>query len=190
MTSIADHVSLLLLGAAMVLAVCVSFFDFRERRIPNKLLAAALCFTFAVYGWAGTMLGTQFVGTALLFSFRGMLLGMICLIPAYFIRQVGASDVKLLMVFGFLLGPFGAGLTLLTGAVIGGLWALWLSWRSAGLRHVFTNLRIMARAAYLSGFKDVHWDLRSAGAVTMPYGVALSAGAVLVAGWQLALRLS
>jgi len=32
------------------------------------------------------------------------------------------------------------------------------------------------------------WDLRSAGAVTMPYGVALSAGAALVAIWQLWIR--
>ena len=66
---------------------------------------------------------------------------------------------------------------------------MWLSWRSGGLRQAFFNLRMMARSAWLTGFKELHWDLRSAGAVTMPYGVALSAGAILVALWQLALRL-
>jgi prepilin peptidase CpaA len=57
------------------------------------------------------------------------------------------------------------------------------------LRDVLYNLRNMARAAYASGFKELSWDLRSAGAVTMPYGVALSAGAVIVAVWQLAIRI-
>ena len=38
--------------------------------------------------------------------------------------------------------------------------------------------------AYLSGFKDMGWDLRSEGAIAMPYGVALSVGAILVTLWQ------
>ncbi|MCC7548113.1 MAG: prepilin peptidase [Burkholderiales bacterium] len=189
MSPAADVVPLYLLGAVIALALCVSYFDLRERRIPNRLLAAAMCFGFGVYAWAGEALGLAFVSRALLYSLMGMLLGAICLLPAYFVRQMGAGDVKLLMVFGFLLGPIGAGLTLLTGALLGGAWAMWLSWRSGGLRQAFFNLRMMARSAWLTGFKELHWDLRSAGAVTMPYGVALSAGAILVALWQLALRL-
>ena len=102
---------------------------------------------------------------------------MIVLLPAYALRQVGAGDVKLMMVFGFLLGPIGAAFTLLTGALIGGVWALWLSWRSAGLGHTIGNMKMMARSAWLSGVRSMEWDLRSAGAVRMPYGVALSAGA-------------
>lgn len=189
MQPVAQLVPFYLLGAVVVLALCVSYFDLRERRIPNKLLAAALCFGLGVHAWAGSALGIEFVARAMMFSVLGMLLAAICLLPAYFIRQMGAGDVKLLMVFGFLLGPAGMGLTLLTGAVIGGIWALWLSCRSAGLRQALSNLRMMARSAWLTGFREMHWDLRSAGAVTMPYGVALSAGAILVAGWQLALRL-
>jgi len=189
MQPVAELVPFYLLGAVVVLALCVSYYDLRERRIPNKLLTAAMCFGFGVYAWAAEALGLAFVSRALLYSLMGMLIGAICLLPAYFARQMGAGDVKLLMVFGFLLGPIGAGLTLLTGALIGGAWALWLSCRNQGLRKAFSNLGMMARSAYLTGFKELHWDLRSAGAVTMPYGVALSAGAILVALWQLSLRL-
>jgi len=189
MSPAANLVPICLLGAVIALALCVSYFDLRERRIPNKLLSAAMCFGLGVYAWAAEALGLEFVSRALLYSMMGMLLGAVCLLPAYFARQMGAGDVKLLMVFGFLLGPIGAGLTLLTGALFGGAWALWLSCRSGGLGKAFSNLRMMARSAWLTGFKELHWDLRSAGAVTMPYGVALSAGAILVALWQLSLRL-
>jgi prepilin peptidase CpaA len=178
-----------LLAGLIVLACVVSISDLRSRRIPNVVLAAAMVYGFACYAMAAAGGGAAFALKAIGFGVLGMLLGMLMLYPAYASRQVGAGDVKLMMVFGFYLGPIGGALALLTGALIGGVWALVISWRIGGLRHTLKNLRNMARAAYASGFKELSWDLRSAGAVTMPYGVALSAGAVIVAGWQLALRL-
>lgn len=188
MNPIPESVPLLLLCTVLALAVSVSYFDLRERRIPNKLLAAALCFGFGVYGWASAIAGIEVVSRGIMYGLLGVAIGTIVLLPAYALRQVGAGDVKLMMVFGFLLGPIGAAFTLLTGALIGGLWALWLSWRSAGIGQTFLNLKLMARSAYLSGLRNMEWDLRSAGAVHMPYGVALSSGALLVALWQLSLR--
>jgi len=183
------HLALALLPAVALLGLVVSWTDLRARRIPNVALAIALayaCIAYTVYAWsAGWVPGLRALGFALL----GMLLGFALLYPAYAVRQVGAGDVKLMMVFGFFLGPIGGVLALFTGALVGGAWALVLSWRHGGLRQVFANLRNMARAAYASGFREMSWDLRSAGAVTMPYGVALSAGAIAVAGWQLALRM-
>jgi prepilin peptidase CpaA len=178
-----------LLTGLIVLACAVSLSDFRSRRIPNAFLAAALLYALACYGVAAVGGGAMFALRAVGFGVLGMLLGLLMLYPAHATRQVGAGDVKLMMVFGFYLGPIGGVLALLTGALIGGAWALVISWRSGGLRAVLYNLRNMARAAYASGFKELSWDLRSVGAVTMPYGVALSAGAVIVAVWQLAIRL-
>ena len=188
MNQIPQIVPSLLLCAVLALALSVSYFDFRERRIPNKLLVAALLFALAVYGWAALSAGPGTVSRALMYALLGVAIGTLVLLPAYALKQVGAGDVKLIMVFGFLMGPIGAAVTLLTGALIGGIWALWLSWRSAGLAHTLGNLKMMARSAYLSGLRNMEWDLRSAGAVRMPYGVALSAGAALVAVWQLSLR--
>lgn len=188
MNLVHEVVPLLLLGAVLVLAISVSYFDFRERRIPNKLLAGAMCFALSVYGWAASLAGIDVVARGLMYALLGVAIGTIVLLPAYALRQVGAGDVKLMMVFGFLLGPIGASFALLAGGMIGGVWALWLSWRSGGLAQTFDNLKMMARSAYLSGMRNMEWDLRSAGAVRMPYGVALSAGAGLVALWQLSLR--
>jgi prepilin peptidase CpaA len=181
--------SIFLLVGLILLACVVSLFDFRSRRIPNAALAAALVYALGCYAIAAAGGGGMFALKAVGFGLLGMLLGLLMLYPAYATRQVGAGDVKLMMVFGFYLGPIGGALALLTGALIGGVWALAISWRIGGLRHTFRNLRNMAVAAYASGFKELSWDLRSAGAVTMPYGVALSAGAVLVAVWQLTVRL-
>jgi prepilin peptidase CpaA len=50
------------------------------------------------------------------------------------------------------------------------------------------NMKYMAKSMYLSGFKEMSWDLRSEGAVTMPYGVALSAGAALIALQQMQIQ--
>lgn len=121
----------------------------------------------------------------LLRGLMGFLVGCFLLLPAYFIRQVAAGDVKLLMVFGFILGPKGVVLALLNGAIIGGIWALSIAWQQGGLGNVFYNIKFMARSAYLTGFKEMGWDLRNEKAIKMPYGVALSIGAALVAIWQI-----
>ncbi len=177
-----------LLSGLLVLAVLVSISDFRMRRIPNLLLLLALIYAAALLAVFSMMHGVTFFFRGLMMSLLGMLMGWFFLYFPYRLRQVGAGDVKLMMVFGFYLGPMGVALALLNGALIGGLWALALSWRHGGLGQMFSNLRLMWQSAWLSGFREMGWDLRSAGAVAMPYGVALSAGAALVALWQIWVR--
>lgn len=121
----------------------------------------------------------------LLMSLVGLLLGGLLLYPSYLIKQVGAGDVKLMMVFGFFMGPKGIIFTLLIGAMLGGLWALGLAWKHGGVSHMWYNIKFMARSAYLTGFKEMGWDLKSEKALKMPYGVALCGGAAFVAIEQL-----
>lgn len=174
-----------LLCCVFPLAGVCSWSDLRSRRIPNRALVLALAFGVLAYATLAVV-DTPWNGLkALAWGVIGLLLGALLLGPGYALKQLGAGDVKLLMTFGFLLGPFGTAFTLIGGAIIGGIWALALSWRHGGLPKLLSNLSLMARTAYASGFRDMGWDLRSAGAVRMPYGVALSAGACGVAGWQL-----
>lgn len=177
-----------MLSGLLVLAVLVSICDFRMRRIPNHLLIVAMAYAASLFLALGYLEGFQLISKGLVMSLLGMVLGWFFLFVPYRLRQVGAGDVKLLMVFGFFLGPLGVILALLNGAIIGGIWALVLSWRHGGLKKLWNNMVFMWRSAWLSGFKEMSWDLRSAGAVTMPYGVALSAGAALVAIWQIWIR--
>lgn len=173
----------------LALAAAVSISDFKYRKIPNKYLLWALIFALLVFFTMFFFFPPKQVGMGFLRGFMGFMVGCLLLLPSYFIRQVAAGDVKLLMVFGFFLGPKGVVLALLNGAIIGGLWALAIAWQQGGLGHVFYNIKYMARSAYLTGFKEMGWDLRNTQAIKMPYGVALSAGAALVALWQLYIHL-
>ncbi len=177
-----------MLYGLIALAVLVSVSDLLHRRIPNKLLMLAMMYAVGLFVTFMVVNGVGNYFRGLLMSVLGMLLGWFFLYFPYKLRQVGAGDVKLLMVFGFFLGPIGVSLALLNGALIGGIWALVLSWKHGGLGQMFRNMKLMWQSAWLSGFKEMGWDLRSAGAVAMPYGVALSAGAALVAIWQISIR--
>lgn len=178
-----------LLSGLILLSIAVSITDFKYRRIPNQYLLIALVFAAAVYLAMGTVLPIKDVFKGFLFAILGFLIGGLLLLPPYLLKQVAAGDVKLMMVFGFYLGPKGIILALLNGAIVGGIWALVLAWQIGGLNHMLYNLKFMARSAYLTGFKELGWDLRNQEAVKMPYGVALSIGAISVALWQIYIRL-
>ncbi|HNB78682.1 MAG TPA: A24 family peptidase [Rhodocyclaceae bacterium] len=174
------------LSGLCVLSLAVALSDYRRHRIPNLYLLIALVYGLGVSAFFAWQLGLRFALGNLGFSLFGMFIGWFLLFFPYRARQVAAGDVKFMMVIGFFLGPIGTVFALLNGALVGGLWALVLSWRHGGLASVFRNIGLMWRTGWLSGFKEVGWDLRSAGAVRMPYGVALAAGVWMVAAWQIA----
>jgi prepilin peptidase CpaA len=88
--------------------------DLRRHRIPNALvlggLVTALMLQSVASGWLG--LGSGLLGAAT---------GLICFIPFYMLRGMGAGDVKLLAVVGAFLGPKGAVLAALAALIAGGL---------------------------------------------------------------------
>ncbi len=178
-----------LLGGVVVLSLLVAWSDYRTRRIPNKYLAWGALYALGIFAAMAVLLPLKPVLKGFLFSLLGMLLGGFFLYLPYRYKQVGAGDVKLMMVYGLFLGPKGVILALLNGALVGGIWALVLAWRIGGLGHLWYNLKFMARSIWLSGGKEMSWNLRSEKAIAMPYGVALAAGAISVALWQLPLHL-
>lgn len=178
-----------LLAGLLALAAIVSVYDYRFRRIPNAALIWASVYALLVFAAMAFSLPIGDVAKGFLFAIMGILLGGFFLYVPYRYKQVGAGDVKLMMVFGLFLGPKGVILALLNGALIGGLWALVLAWKIGGLGHMWYNMKHMAQSIWLSGGKEMGWDLRSEGAIAMPYGVALSIGAALVAIWQLKLHI-
>lgn len=183
-----EYFIIALLVGVIVLSFFVSFYDFKYRRIPNKLLLTGLVYGVLVFVCMAFFIPLNIVFKGFLFGLIGLMAGGVFLYVPYKYKQVGAGDVKLVMVFGLLLGFKGVILSILVGAIIGGIWALGLAWRNGGLHHMWYNMKYMARSMYLSGFKEMSWDLRSEGAVTMPYGVALSTGAVLIALQQMQIQ--
>jgi len=183
-----SHFVILLLTGVLVLSGFVAVSDYKYRRIPNSYLLIATTYALSIFIAMFFFLPPFQVFRGFLMSILGLVIGGLFLYPAYMIKQVGAGDVKLMMVFGLFMGARGTILTILIGAMIGGLWALVLAWKHGGLKHMWYNMKYMAKSAYLTGFKDMGWDLKSDGAIKMPYGVALCAGASLIAIEQLHLQ--
>jgi prepilin peptidase CpaA len=179
-----------LLSILLLLCAFVSVSDFKYRKIPNQYLLIAVFATIGLFILAGMFLPAALLIKSFLLGVLGALMGGTFLYIPYQLKQVGAGDVKLVMVFGFLLGMKGVVLSILIGAMIGGIWALLLAYKFGGLSQMWHNMKFMARSVYLSGGKTMGWDLRSDGVITMPYGVALSLGASVVAVQQLNIHLT
>lgn len=106
----------LLLSAILLIAAVK---DIRFHKIPNWLtyssMGIALLYHTGLNGLEG-----------LLFSLKGIGIGMGLLIFFYLMKGMGAGDVKLLGAVGGLLGPTGVALAFLWTAVLGGIYALGL----------------------------------------------------------------
>ncbi|MCG8325372.1 MAG: A24 family peptidase [Thiotrichales bacterium] len=187
---VTNQIAVLLLAGVIVTGIIVSIYDYRQHRIPNFLLAASMIFALSVWIYFCSIAGFEVAGRALRMPLLGLIIsGFIMMVP-YKLNQIAAGDVKLAMVFGFYLGPIGNFLAMLNAGILGGIWALWISWKQGGLSKVFGNMKTMAISAYVTAFKDLQWDLNSDGAIVMPYGVVLSIGAILVAIWQLSYQVA
>ncbi|NPV58514.1 MAG: prepilin peptidase [Actinobacteria bacterium] len=141
--------------ALSAFAMAASYYDLRYRRVPNPLVLAFLasgCALAATGGWS-----------AMRHGLRGMLLGLLVLLPAFLLRMVGGGDVKSLAVIGLFAGP-----TLLWPAFI-------LGASAAGIAGIFqlASRRLRSRGGAGTGAKP--------GRGTIPYAAFLSLSAVFCA---------
>ena len=162
----------------VLLIACVA--DLRTRRIPNGLVG--------VLGAAGLVYSAASgpLGQGLMHGIGGLGVGLLIWIPFYLLRLLGAGDVKLFAAAGAWLGPAATLEAALLAGIVGGVMAAaWLIWRQ-GLRQTafiplwFVAMR-RARAMPHGSLAGTRYPL--------PYGVALAAGAAVVA-WFPSLILS
>jgi prepilin peptidase CpaA len=145
--------------------------DVMSRRIPNALTVAGVAAApvlWAVVAGPSTALASL-VGAALAFVVGAALFAS---------GAFGGGDAKLLMVAGAFLGPARLLPALLAIGIVGGILALAVAfWRG----QLFGTL---ARAWQLSlhigtlGRRGASYELGSAGAITVPYAVAIAAGSL------------
>jgi prepilin peptidase CpaA len=165
--------TLFLLGAcALVLAA--AWVDWREQRIPNRLVIAGLALGLAgqvvLGGWTG-----------LLTALGGVTVGIVLMLPFYAIGGMGAGDVKLMGMVGAFLGPTGALSATVLTFLAGGVLAVAVALRRRMLGRALGNTRTMLVGALLSaatlGKAELAPPVASAG--KLPYGVAIAAGTML-----------
>ena len=155
----------------LLVAACVT--DARARRIPNALVLAL--------GLTG--LGFSIVESPVLAGLArgsaGLVTGLAIWLPFWLLRKLGAGDVKLFAAAGAWLGPESAVIAALVAALLGGVLTLgWLLREQGFLR---TARGLWLRTATVRSGVEAPGLLVVPATKRVPYGIALAAGAALVA---------
>lgn len=175
--------------AFSVLAVLTAFLlaagwcDMRRHRIPNSLVFSGALLALLLHAAlpAGDgFLAEQPGGLGLWGALQGMAFGLLALLPLYWLRAMGAGDVKLLAMTGAFLGPVQIWGALLATLFAGGAIAVFVALRHGVLRKTLRNLRVMLwMFALRAGGMGAAAPQAAAGtAAKLPYGVAIAAGSI------------
>lgn len=177
------------LALAAWLAVAV-WFDLRQRRVPNMLVANGIVWGMALQTLAphgGGLFEFWWGGIGAWQALLGLGAGLAMFMPLYLLRAIGAGDVKLLAMVGVWLGPqllLGAALmTLLAGGVL----AVVVMLASRSSRQVLTNVRVMLTTTLVGvqAGKLAPLDAPPPGSVRLPYALPIAVGVLAQVVWQL-----
>lgn len=154
----------------MILALA---WDVKERRIPNWLTGSGLLI--------GILLGALRVGGIPTEALLGAGIGLVVTLPLFLLGGIGGGDAKLIAVAGAFLGTSQLLAALVATAMIGGGMALLAAFRSGMLLPLFVRSKDLA--VYLITLGRFGSRPSPTGAVellTIPYGVAIALGGVIV----------
>ena len=167
MTLASYDLSTMLLLVILITAVSI---DLWRHRIPNVLSLGAIVLGFGLQAWA---LGVD----GLLIGLGGLGIGLLIFLPFYLLGGMGAGDVKLMAAVGTFLGPtdtlLAAGLSLVVGAVLGGLVALARRGALAALRRAASTLKVLPSPGVAP----------QSGAAAVPFALAIGIGTVVAMWW-------
>ena len=160
------------LGAAL--------YDLAVRRIPNRLLLAALSCAAALHLFSATP--SSVVSTGL----TGLATGLLLFLPLYAAHGMAAGDVKLMATVGAFCGPLLTLQICLLTFCVGGLMGLGIVIASGRLRETLANVAALLRPLFwrLLGVPLVHAPLDRPSVGGMPYGLAIAAGTLLMLCWN------
>jgi prepilin peptidase CpaA len=160
------------LFTALLLVACVT--DVRTRRIPNVLVLVV------AIGGVLFSVATRPLPQALVASGTGVALGFAIWIGFWLAGVIGAGDVKFFAAIGAWLGPAAVWRAALVAALLGGVLAVVVLLRARRLKDATTRLSLAFSAGSLAVLGRVP-DGDGPRRRHLPYGVALAAGAFLIA---------
>jgi prepilin peptidase CpaA len=163
-------------GVLMALLLIAAISDIRTGRIPNWLV-----FGGALYALVYNAFYPPYPrDIGILFALGGLAVGLAALLPAYFLRVMGAGDVKLMAMVGAFLGTWATVAAVLATLIAGGVLAVALAHRSSHLIRMLHNVAMMFRGTMLTFATGVSGLTIQGGssAGRMPYGVAIALGTI------------
>ena len=158
-------------AALTLLLAAAAWTDYRSRRIPNALTVSGLAAALVLRSMAGP--------DAVIEGLVGALLAFVLTLPLLMLSVMGGGDAKLLIAIGAFMGPrhfLWAGALI---AIIGGMMAVVDAGRRGALLPVLFNCGQIMKHWATFGRRGANRSFASVGAMTIPYGVAIAAGALL-----------
>jgi prepilin peptidase CpaA len=166
--------------AALLLAAVVT--DLRSRRIPNRLVITGLALAIVVHATALMTGASPLAGPAWWSPVAGLLTAGLALMPLYLLRACGAGDVKLMAMAGAFLGAPAALRAVLFTLLAGGVLSIVFMLGRGVAAQAWDNLRFLTTDWLLrlrGGGQGIAFAPLATTAARLPYGVAISAGALL-----------
>lgn len=152
----------------VVLLAVATVTDVRHGRIPNALTATGVL-AGLVLGLAQGDLAAPLLGLA-----AALTVGL----PLFALGAVGGGDAKLLAAVGALVGPATLVSALLYAGVAGAVMALLQAVRRGTIVPILLRTFDLALWAVTLGRRGTRLSLDSPGAISVPYGAAIAAGAL------------
>ncbi|WP_434352184.1 A24 family peptidase [Trichococcus flocculiformis] len=163
-----------------------SYFDLKERKIPNKITFVGILIGILINSYLGG-------GTGLLRAVLGMFLGLAIFFIPFAMGGMGAGDVKLMGAIGALMGWRFSVMTALYSAIVGGVMVLLYLLYTGKLletlkKMLYALINFLLQFAIRLGYNETvykaHERFSKNGQeykkIYIPYGVAIAGGAVLV----------
>jgi prepilin peptidase CpaA len=153
------------------LAIIVSYYDVRYRRIPNAFVLATLASGLAINAIFGGLSGV-------VASLAGCTLGFVLMFMLHVFGAMGAGDVKLFAAIGAVTGAHLILPTFLVVIITGGLLAL-VSVIRAGILMTTMHRVLQIFIGMLPGWQMPKFAVPTDRKYTIPYGVAITMGSII-----------
>jgi prepilin peptidase CpaA len=165
--------SLFIVMAALLvpLAVIITYYDVRYRRIPNAFVLATLASGLIVNTIYGGLNGT-------FMSLGGCAIAFMLMFMLHIFGAMGAGDVKLFAAVGSLTGANLVLPTFLVVILTGGALALLLTLRAGVVRATMQRV-LLILVGLLPGWQMPRFAVPADRKYTIPYGVAITFGSLI-----------
>lgn len=184
-----NAIDLVVLSALVILLGVVAWQDIKQHRISNRAVLVGVILGFMFNGLMPQGQGFNSLapgGLGWLAALTGLGMGMALLLPFYWLRAMGAGDVKLMGMVGAFLGPGQVLGAILGTFLIGGVMALVIALRAGAITRLLGNVKFMLLDGVVKmtmGQVPTMEDL-SQSVGKLPYAVAIAVGTVGYLIWH------